>query len=267
MQIGIDPYQRIATLRRSRVSFAVCTVVDARGSSPRKRGARMLVFDDGRIEGTIGGGAIEHAIVGESGEAIAAGENRLVDKHLTHELGMCCGGGMTVFIEVQTYAPRLFVFGCGHVGRPIAELAARCGFEVTAIDRRPEFGTPEAFGPRSEGLRVVCAEPVDVLETMELGQDESYAVVVTHDHDLDEAIVAGLLRRPLRYLGCIGSVRKGAKFRQRLAARGFTEEEVGRMRTPMGLDIGALLPDEIAVSVVAELIATRRSAATRSESA
>lgn len=224
----------------------------------------MLVFSDGRSEGTIGGGAIEFALVKEAMAALEAGENRLVDKHLTHELGMCCGGGMTVFIEVQTYPPRLYVFGCGHVGKPIAELAARCGFAVVAIDPRPDYGQQGRFEP-IEGLEVRCAEPTDLIETLAFGAEDTYAVVVTHDHDLDEAIVASLLRRPGRYLGCIGSVRKGHKFRQRLAARGLDEASVARMRTPMGLDIGALLPDEIAVSVVAELIAVRRADASRSE--
>ncbi len=226
----------------------------------------MLVLRGGEIEGTIGGGAIEHEICREALEAMDACENRFVERHLTHELAMCCGGGMKVFIEVQTYAPQCYVFGCGHVGVELAQLAATCGFAVKAIDsrvQRTDLLTEQAL-PTGGSLKVCCEEPLDLVPSLVFDED-TYGVVVTHDHALDEELVAALLGQPGAYLGCIGSVRKAHKFRQRLAARGFSQEDIARMRTPMGLEIGALTPAEIALSTVAEMVSVRRGRAHKSE--
>jgi xanthine dehydrogenase accessory factor len=215
----------------------------------------MLVHNDGSIEGTIGGGAIEYEVIREAIASMECGVDRVVERHLVHDLGMCCGGSMEVFVEVQTYPPRCYVIGCGHVGRPLAELAARCGFETTAVDGRPEFADPARFA-EIDGLSVLCDNPVGFVE--EAALDDAYLVVLTHDHGLDEEIVAKVLGRGLSYLGCIGSRRKGLMFRQRLEARGFDLATLSQMRTPMGLDLGAQTPDEIALSVVAELVQVRR---------
>lgn len=252
-----DLFARIAHLRASRRPFAVCTVVEVKGSAPRKRGAKMLVFPDGTTEGTIGGGAIEHDITREATQALALDEHRLVQRHLTHELGMCCGGGMSVFIEAQTYPPHLLLFGCGHVGQALAHLAAFAGFDVVAIDPRPDYATPGRF-PDLHPDAVRCAHPLDLLPTLPFHPHDTYVVVATHDHDLDEDIVAATLAYPARYLGCIGSQRKALKFQQRLASRGLSPDQIARMRSPMGLPIHALTPQEIAVSVVAELVLLRR---------
>ncbi len=254
----MEIYGRVVELRAKRAGFALCTVVATRGSVPRKPGAKMLVFADGRQEGTIGGGAIEQDVIVQAVEALAQGTSRVVERHLTHELGMCCGGGMTVFVEVHSYGPRCIVLGCGHVGAEVALLAARCGFDVVAVDERAQWASSERFAQAQGKLLVRCEDPQDVLEELAPAQD-AYVVVVTHDHGLDETLVAQVLRWPLSYLGCIGSQRKALKFAQRLEARGFTGVEIEKMRTPMGLDIGALGPEEIAVSVVAEMIAHRRS--------
>ncbi len=254
----MDFHERVLSLRRSRRRFAICTVVETSGSSPRKSGAKMIVLFEGGQVGTIGGGAIEYEVVAQARQALEAGESRLVRRHLTHELAMCCGGGMSVFVEVQSYDPRLYLFGCGHVGLALGRMAAGCGFEVKAIDPRPEYAEAGRFEGVSGSLEVICDDPLEVIEGLAFEAEGTYAVVATHDHGLDEAIVARLLGRELRYLGCIGSERKGLKFRQRLEARGFSAEAVSRMRTPMGLPIGALTPEEIAVSVLAELIAERR---------
>jgi len=246
-------YEEIVNLRRQRVSFAVCTVVDTSGSSPRKKGAKMLVRRGGEIVGTIGGGAIEFTIIKEAVEAIDLGQSRLVKRHLTHELAMCCGGGMSVFVEVQSYAPRLYVFGAGHVGAALATFAAGCGFVVCVVDARSELTGA------LNGVEVLCGDPVELIEALDFDERGTYVVVVTHDHGLDEELVSAALTRPTKYLGCIGSQRKAQKFRQRLNARGHTEEAIVSMRTPMGLDIGALTPEEIAISTLAEMISVRRT--------
>lgn len=217
----------------------------------------MLVGPEGLVAGTIGGGAIEHEVIAVAMGCVARGASELVERHLVHDLAMCCGGTMKVFVDVHTHPQRCFVFGGGHVGRPLAELAARCGFDTWAVDSRAEFARAERYEDSSM-LRVLCDDPLGVIEDQRPGEGD-FVVVVTHDHGLDEEIVAAVLRSPPRYLGCIGSARKGHMFRQRLEARGISPEAVATMRTPMGLDLGAQTPDEIAVSVVAEMVSVRRA--------
>ena len=248
-----DIWDALARWREGRRRFVLATVVEARGFTPRKPGAHMLVAADGETFGTIGGGAIERVVLEEAARLLAGAGAAKLRRHLTQELGMCCGGEMELFLEVIEPAPRLVVFGAGYIAKPLAAIAAGCGFEVTVVDGRTEWATPERF-PTST-LRV--EDPVPALARLETTADD-FAVVVTHDHALDQQLVQGLLARPLRFLGMIGSVPKQRKFALRLRARGFRPEEIARLRTPLGLPIGAATPEEIAVSVVAELIAVRR---------
>jgi xanthine dehydrogenase accessory factor len=249
-------WDEIARWRERGRAFALLTVIECRGFTPRKPGARMLLGQDGETFGTIGGGAIEREVLGEAQDLLARGAGtRVVHRHLTQELGMCCGGEMTVFVEVMETAPALHVLGAGYIAKPLAALAGGCGFRVTVVDERPEWASPERF----PGTQVHCGSPEDYLRAGGPGPDD-YVVVVTHDHPLDQRLVQELLRRPLRFLGMIGSVAKHRKFALRLRARGFSDEEIARLRTPLGIDVGARGPEEIAVSVMAELIAVRRGA-------
>ncbi|HUK64590.1 MAG TPA: XdhC family protein, partial [Dongiaceae bacterium] len=175
----------------------------------------------------------------------------LLKRHLTQELGMCCGGEMAVFLEAIEPRPRLHVYGAGYIGRALATLATTCDFEVTVIDPRPEWAT--AVGP---GM-FVCRDPVaHARELADTGDD--FAVVVTHDHAVDQEVVQELLRHPLRFLGMIGSVPKARKFALRLKARGFPASDIARLHSPLGVAIGAQTPEEIAVSVMGELVLIRR---------
>ena len=236
--------------------FALATVTESRGFTPRKAGAHMLVAADGRTFGTIGGGAIELEVVREARSLLDAGGSASVfKKHLTQELGMCCGGEMAVFIEAVEAPPALFLFGAGHIAKPLAALASGCGFRVTVVDERPEWASAERF----PGGVVRCSAPEDVVRAGGPGPQD-YAVVATHDHALDQRLVQELLKRPLKFLGMIGSVPKQRKFALRLRARGFSDEQIARLHTPLGVSIGASTPEEIAVSVMAELIAARRGA-------
>ena len=235
--------------------FALASVIESRGFTPRKPGAHMLVAENGETCGTIGGGAIERQVLDEARELLKGGGVSLVKKHLTQELGMCCGGEMAVFLEVVEAAPRLFVFGAGYIARPLAALAAGCGFDVTVVDGRAEWAVPERF----PDCAVVPQAPEDFLRALATAAGD-YAVVVTHDHALDQRLVQELLRRPLKFVGMIGSVPKQRKFALRLRARGFSDAEIARLRTPLGMPIGADTPEEIAVSAMGELIAARRGA-------
>ena len=249
-------WETLAGWRAERRRFVLATVVDSRGFTPRKPGAHMLIAADGTLAGTIGGGAIEREVIEQAIGLLATGATSVVKKHLTQELGMCCGGEMSVFLEVVAPAPRLWVYGAGYIAKPLAALAATCGFDVTVVDARPEWAAAERF----PAATVRCREPEEVLREEPPGPDD-YAVVVTHDHALDQRLVQALLRHPLAFLGMIGSVPKQRKFALRLRARGFTDAEIARLHTPLGVSIGADTPEEIAVSVMAELIAVRRGLA------
>ena len=166
---------------------------------------------------------------------------------------MCCGGEMAVFLEVIEAPVELVVFGAGYIAKPLAAIAAGCGFEVTVVDERAEWATEERFPTAT--LRV--GSPEDYARGWE-SDGSQYAVVVTHDHALDQRLVQHLLARPLRFIGMIGSIPKQRKFALRLRARGFPPEAIARLHTPLGIDIGAATPEEIAVSVVAQLISVRR---------
>jgi len=251
-----DVWGTIAHWRAQGRRFALLTVVESRGFTPQKPGRHMLVADGGETAGKVGGGAIEHECVREAKELLKdGGATRMVKKQLTTELGMCCGGEMVVHLEVLEALPRLFIFGAGHVARPLAALAAATGFGVTVVDARPEWLTAERFPAAARELR----DPGTAARELKLDASDS-VVVTTHDHALDQHVVQGLLKRPLRFTGLIGSFAKQRKFALRLKARGFDDEAIARVRTPVGLAIGAQTPEEIAVSIVAELVAVRRGA-------
>jgi xanthine dehydrogenase accessory factor len=250
-----DVWRALAAWRTRRRPFVLATVVGSRGFTPRKPGARMLIAGVGEMVGTIGGGAIELRVIVEARALLERGGTAYLKTHLTQELGMCCGGEMSVFLECMTAAPRLFLFGAGYIAKPLAAIAAGCGFEVDVIDARPEWASEARF-PTS---RIVLREP-DAFVRELATTEEDYAVIVTHDHALDQQLVHTLIGQPLKFLGMIGSVPKYRKFVMRLAARGFSEAQIARLRTPLGADIGAETPEEIAVSVMAEIVAVRRGA-------
>ncbi len=251
-----DVWETLARWRAEDRRFVIATVIGSRGYTPRKPGARMLIGADGATVGTIGGGAIEHAVLEEARALFDRGGTARVERHLTQDLGMCCGGEMSVFLEVVETAPRLWVFGAGYIAKPLAAIAAGCGFAVTVVDGRAEWATPERF-PTS---RVAVQDPEDFLRALETRAGD-YAVITTHDHALDQRLVQGLLGRPLRFLGMLGSTAKQRKFALRLRAKGFADTEIARLHAPVGLDIGADGPEEIAVSVMAQVIAVRRGLA------
>ena len=248
-------FSAIAQLEAEGRAFVVCTVIATQGSTPQKPGSRMVVARDGYQLGTIGGGAIEKQVV-DAARALLddpAKEAMTLETHLTHDLGMCCGGRMSVFLEKHGAAAKLVVFGAGHVAKEVAALALHVGFHVTVVDERTEWLTKERFPGAT--LRF---EPPDVVARELAGGTDTFACVTTHDHPLDQACVEALVKKPLAWLGVIGSERKALRFRQRMTASGFSADEVARFESPMGLPIDAQTPEEIAVSIVARLIAVRR---------
>lgn len=232
---------------------AMVTVIQNEGSSPRKVGARMLVRANGSIVGTIGGGTVEFEVIKQALAVLKGEDPKVYQVHLTRELGMCCGGAMSFFIEPLSQNPRLVLFGAGHVSHALAPIAEAAGFEVWVVDDRAEFANRERF----PSAQLVLDDPLAALEELP-PHAQSYYVIQTHLHRLDEELLRALVTKPHVYLGMIGSRAKIARFIERLRARGVAEEALARVTMPIGLDIGAMTPAEIAISIAAELVQVRR---------
>jgi xanthine dehydrogenase accessory factor len=241
---------------------ALVTIVSAQGSTPQRVGAKMLVFADGRTVGTIGGGCYENDAAGKAREILSSHKAALVRYELSDTLaeenGLICGGRMEVFIEPLDPAPPVFLVGAGHVSRVVAEMAQRAGFRVTVLDDREKFANRERFPDASS---VVVDDIASWLTAADL-PPIAYVVIVTrgHTHDLDA--MRALAGRPLRYVGMIGSRAKVVRIMDALAEAGTPAEWLAQVRAPIGLRIGAVSPEEVAVSIVAELIAVRRAVPT-----
>jgi xanthine dehydrogenase accessory factor len=233
---------------------ALATVVRTSGSTPQQPGARLLLRPDGTMVGTVGGGAIEQAVLEALREAQRTGETQLLSRELGYDLGMCCGGRMEIFVEPIEPAARLWLFGAGHVARPTAALARSVGFDVVVVDEREELNTEDRF----PACQRQVSEPTAVLRAQALAEPD-WLLIVTHDHRLDEELLEIALERRPRFIGLVGSQRKTFRLLQRIAARrGADALALDRVYAPVGLDIGAIGPQEIAVSIVAELVALRR---------
>ena len=242
---------------------ALITIVSSNGSTPQRVGAKMLVFADGRTVGTIGGGCYENDALLKARDALrtrkAIRAKYDLNDDFAEDTGLVCGGQMEVFIEPLEAPPALYVFGAGHVGFYVARLASEAGFEVHVVDDRAAFANRERF----PGAAEVVVDDIPAWLAATTLPSSAYAVIVTrgHRHDLDA--LQALANRPLRYLGLIGSRAKVARIYEQLLAQGQTTlEDLSHVHAPIGLDIGAVTPQEIAVSIVAELVAVRRGRAT-----
>jgi xanthine dehydrogenase accessory factor len=231
---------------------ALATVVRVSGSTPQQPGARLLLKPDGALVGTVGGGAIEHVVVQALRTAVRTGEGAFVSKDLGRDLGMCCGGRMEIFVELVEATPRLYVFGAGHIARPTAALARTVGFDVTVVDARGEL----AQGARFPDCTLVQTDPTEFLSSLSLGERD-WVLIVTHDHRLDGALLELACKKQPAYIGLVGSKRKVFRLAGNVVER-LGEAALERVYAPVGLALGARTPEEIAVSVVSELVALRR---------
>jgi xanthine dehydrogenase accessory factor len=240
---------------RTGIRGALATVVARHGSAPGTPGQKLFVAADGTSIGTVGGGAVEREVLDALRRALASGgaaKHEVRTFKLGAELGMCCGGSLEVMLEpIEALVP-LLVVGGGHVATASAPLLAKLGFAVTVVDARDAWGKKG----RLEGVTCVVGDYEDVGRALPA---HGALLVMTHDHALDQEVIEWALRRWFAYVGGVGSRAKAQRTRDRLAHRGFGAEDCARVRMPIGADVGARLPDEIAVAIAAEMIAWRRA--------
>jgi xanthine dehydrogenase accessory factor len=248
----MDVFEEIIAAKKANVPVVLATVIESLGSAPREEGARMLIKSDGTTVGTIGGGAIEKVIVDEAMDLMNTSSPKLVRQDLKN-IGMACGGGMSVFLEPLHPAPRLIIFGAGHIGTALAQIGKMLDFTVVAVDNRPEFANRDRL-PWAD--TVIADDYLTALQQF-TSFENAYVVIVTHKHAHDFEILEQCVLKPFHYLGMIASKTKVVKAFQQLREHGVSEEIIKRIHSPIGIDIGANTPAEIALSIAAELVAVR----------
>jgi len=252
-----DLFARIAELQAAGRSVALATVVRTVGSVPRHEGTRMLIFPDGQIEGTVGGGDLESRVIRAALETLDGGApNTLHYEFRDIEQGDVgvCGGEMEVFVEAVRPSPTVVVVGGGHVGSSVAHLANWLGFHVVVTDDRPDFVTPEAVPGADEYILAPLAELPDKINIT----SETYIMLTTRGLPIDVKGLPPLLDSEAGYIGVIGSKRRWDTCAKQLAEQGVPQEKIDRVVSPMGLELNAETPEEIALSMLAAIIMLRR---------
>jgi xanthine dehydrogenase accessory factor len=255
----MDLYEEIVRLRKDGRRGAVATIVNVRGSIPSFKTAKMLVRDDGSIVGTIGGGCVEAEVWQAAREVMESERPRSLTFDLNndpkYDTGLVCGGTLEIFIEPVLPPAELYIFGAGHVGASLYQVARLAGFDVTVIDDRESYANRQRFPEAHE----VIAEDFEKAAAQLTISESSYIVIVTRGHHDDMRVLRWAVQTPARYVGMIGSKRKTIGIFKELQKEGISSHLFDRVRAPIGLDIGAITPEEIAVSITSELIAARRN--------
>jgi xanthine dehydrogenase accessory factor len=256
----MDIYEELVRLRRAGEKCALATIVQVNGSIPSFESAKILVRQDGSMVGTIGGGCVEAEVWTAAREVIESEQPR----HLTFNLGqdaaydqgLICGGQLNVFVEPVVPQPRAVIFGAGHISKSLSKVATLAGFATVIVDNREQFASRERFPEAGE---VIAAEYEEAFPRLAVN-DSAYLIIVTRGHRDDMRVLRWAVETSARYIAMIGSRRKTIAVVKELEKEGLPRSLFERIHAPMGLAIGAVTPEEIAVSVVAEMIAVRRRA-------
>lgn len=255
-----DLYAEIVRLRARGENAALATIIQVRGSIPSFETAKILVRADGSMLGTIGGGCVEAEVWQAAREALREEKPRRLIFHLNHDAkydsGLICGGTLEIFIEPILALPVLYLFGAGHVAQSIARVAEVAGFATVVADDRENFANRERF----PAAREIYAAPLEEVFSQLAPGGNGYIVIVTRGHKGDLRVLEWAVKTPARYIGMIGSKRKVIETYKELLRHGTPAEALERVCAPIGLEIGAITPEEIAVAITAEMIAVRRGA-------
>jgi xanthine dehydrogenase accessory factor len=255
----MDIYDEIVRLRKLGQKCALATIVQVRGSIPSYESAKLLVREDGSMMGTVGGGCVEAEVWNAAREVIDTEKPKNLSFSLgqdaAYDEGLICGGQLNIFVEPVIPQPQAFIFGGGHVSKSISKVATIAGFSTIIVDNREAFANPERF-PEAEAT--YAEEYEDVFPKLPVTAS-SYLIIVTRGHRDDMRVLRWAVTTQARYIAMIGSKRKTISVIHELEHEGFPRDAFERVFAPMGLEIGAQSPEEIAISVVAEMIAVRRS--------
>jgi xanthine dehydrogenase accessory factor len=250
-----DLYRELAILAEQGTPFVLATIIESLGSTPRKTGAKMAVLADGRTIDTVGGGKIEAQVISDSLDALRRGVSGIVEYELRptgeHALGMVCGGEAKVFLEVHAPDRTLVIAGAGHISQKLCPMAKLLDFRVVVVDQRPEFANAERFPLADE---IIVGSPADIASLVRL-DDRTHVVIVTHGHLFDRDALRAVATSPAAYVGMIGSGTKVRTVMGDLEEAGVPAEALARVHAPIGLDLGGQTPGEIAVSILAQIIA------------
>lgn len=243
-------FEKILSIQKSRRKAALCIVVSTKGSTPRKAGAKMIVYENKEVFGTIGGGNLEKKVIENALQQIKENIPKYFKHDLLHQHNMCCGGTAEIYIEPIMQKKKLYIFGAGHTGKALAKYAVYLDFDIIVIDDRKEylddFDVPDVDKMNLTHQLALQALPFD---------ENTFIAILTYSHDVDREILAYCLKKPYTYLGMIGSQRK-IEVTKKMFIEGeiATTEELAKVDMPMGLNILAESPDEIAISILAKLI-------------
>ena len=253
-----DIFEEIQRLRQAGRKAVLATIVQIRGSVPSFQTAKMLIRDDGSILGSVGGGCVEADVWAAAQDVLREEKSRVMTFDLTEESmaegGLICGGKVEIFVELVIPIPEMIIFGAGHISRQVSRIATIAGFRTTIVDNRPVYANAERF-PEAEKIFSESFE--EAFQAIVPGEN-TYLVIVTRGHQEDENVLRWAVNTNARYVGMIGSKRKVRTIAEHLAAEGIPQERIERAHMPIGLDVGAVTPEEIAVSIVAEAIQFRR---------
>lgn len=254
----VDVYEELVRQRREGKKCAVATIVEVEGSIPSFQSAKMLIREDGSMVGTIGGGCTEAEVWDAAKEVIANEKPQMLSFNLgqdaAYDNGLICGGQLNVYVEAVLPIPSCYIFGAGHISKSLSKVATIAGFRTAVIDNRDRYANAERF---PEAAEVHADEYEDVFPKLAI-TDASYLIIVTRGHRDDMRVLRWAIETPARYIGMIGSKRKTVEVVKHLREEGLPLEKLSRIHGPMGFDIGAVTPEEIAVAVVGEMIHRRR---------
>ncbi|HEY3128970.1 MAG TPA: XdhC/CoxI family protein [Acidobacteriota bacterium] len=254
----MDIYEEIVAIRKRGGKAALATLIHQIGSTPRKDHAKMLIREDGSFLGTVGGGCVEAEIWQAAQDVMTTGKSNILKFQLNQEDaaqdGLVCGGTVEIFIEPILPDPHLVVFGAGHISSFLSKVAKLAGFQVTVVDDRARYAARDRF-PEADNV-IVC--DFDRIREQVPLHSNSYIVVVTRGHAHDQSVLEKIIDAPVKFLGMVGSRRKSKIIFDYLRQQGVGEDLLGRVESPIGVEIGSETPEEIAVSIVAEMIAVRK---------
>jgi len=255
----MDVYDELIRLRRLGQKCAIATIVQVRGSIPSFESAKLLVREDGSMVGTIGGGCVEAEVWNAARDVMESEKPKHMSFNLgqdaAYDNGLICGGQLDVFVEPVIPPPHAIIFGAGHISKSLCKVSSLAGFSTVVVDNRESFANRERFPEADE---IFAEEYEDVFPKLTINET-TYIIIVTRGHRDDMRVLRWAAGTPARYIAMIGSKRKVLSVVKELEKDGLSRDQLNRIHAPMGLEIGAISPEEISISVAAEMIAVRRN--------